>query len=386
VKISKLAILFMLSILLPGCWDNTDLTDINIVTALGIDKDEDGKIIVTVQVAEPAAVQLTSSTHGGGGGSAQIKPVYVKSYKGETIYDALISMKSIIDKRLFLSTTQVLILGERFCKDGINETLDYLHRDYQANYLADVLVARGATPEQILKIQPDMDTIPAMYIKGTAENTAIRAKVERKMLIELFKDIKNECRQATIGQITRLDDKTVKTEGTAVFMNGKLVGWLDQYQTRGYLFVTDKVKHTTVSCSVNNSKISVEIIQSSGKKNVIFKNGEPAKLSIQMRLEGNISEYIGKETLNSPEDIRIIEKKISQEVKKEINMALTKAQKDYSSDIFGFGELVHKYYPQYWKKVMDKWNDIFSRLPVDVWVDIKIRQTGLIKSPMKKDE
>ena len=72
MKISKLAILFMLSILLPGCWDNTDLTDINIVTALGIDKDEDGKIIVTVQVAEPAAVQLTSSTHGGGGGSAQI--------------------------------------------------------------------------------------------------------------------------------------------------------------------------------------------------------------------------------------------------------------------------------------------------------------------------
>ena len=143
MKISKLAILIMLSILLPGCWDNTDLTDINIVTALGIDKDEDGKIIVTVQVAEPAAVQLTSSTHGGGGGSAHIKPVYFKSYNGETIYDALISMKSIIDKRLFLSTTQVLILGERFCKDGINETLDYLHRDYQANYLADVLVARG---------------------------------------------------------------------------------------------------------------------------------------------------------------------------------------------------------------------------------------------------
>ena len=83
MKISKLAILFMLSILLPGCWDNTDLTDINIVTALGIDKDEDGKIIVTVQVVEPAAVPLTSSSNGGGAG--QTKPVSVKSYKGETI-------------------------------------------------------------------------------------------------------------------------------------------------------------------------------------------------------------------------------------------------------------------------------------------------------------
>ena len=386
MKTNKLAIIFVLSILLAGCWDNTDLTDINIVTALGIDKDEDGKIIVTVQVAEPAAVQLTSSTHGGGGGSAQIKPVYVKSYKGETIYDALISMKSIIDKRLFLSTTQVLILGERFCKDGINETLDYLHRDYQANYLADVLVARGATPEQILKIQPDMDTIPAMYIKGTAENTAIRAKVERKMLIELFKDIKNECRQATIGQITRLDDKTVKTEGTAVFMNGKLVGWLDQYQTRGYLFVADKVGNPVISFSAPESKISIEIIQSTGKKSVIFKNGEPARLSVQIRLEGNIGEYIGKEMLSKPEDIHKIEKMLSEEVKKEINMALNKAQKDYSSDIFGFGEYVHKYYPKYWKKAMDEWNDVFSRLPADIRVEAKIRHTGLIKSPMKKDE
>ncbi|NLX71408.1 MAG: Ger(x)C family spore germination protein [Clostridiales bacterium] len=384
MKTNKLAIIFVLSILLAGCWDNTDLTDINIVTALGIDKDEDGKIIVTVQVVEPAAVPLTSSSNGGGAG--QTKPVSVKSYKGETIYDALISMKSIVDKRLFLSTVQVLVLGERFCKDGINDALDYLHRNNQAEYLADVLVARGTSPEQILNIQADMDVISALYIKGTVENTAVRAKVERKMLIELFKEIKNKCRQITIGQITKLDGKTVKTEGTAVFRDGKLVGWLDQYQTRGYLFVADKVGNPVISFSAPESKISIEIIQSTGKKSVIFKNGEPARLSVQIRLEGNIGEYIGKEMLSKPEDIHKIEKMLSEEVKKEINMALNKAQKDYSSDIFGFGEYVHKYYPKYWKKAMDEWNDVFSRLPADIRVEAKIRHTGLIKSPMKKDE
>ena len=283
MKTNKLAIIFVLSILLAGCWDNTDLTDINIVTALGIDKDEDGKIIVTVQVVEPAAVPLTSSSNGGGAG--QTKPVSVKSYKGETIYDALISMKSIVDKRLFLSTVQVLVLGERFCKDGINDALDYLHRNNQAEYLADVLVARGTSPEQILNIQADMDVISALYIKGTVENTAVRAKVERKMLIELFKEIKNKCRQITIGQITKLDGKTVKTEGTAVFRDGKLVGWLDQYQTRGYLFVADKVGNPVISFSAPESKISIEIIQSTGKRvlysKMVNQPGCPSKFALK---------------------------------------------------------------------------------------------------------
>ena len=75
MKISKLAILFMLSILLPGCWDNTDLTDINI---MWIDKDE-WKNCVTVQVRTCSrAVNIINPW---GWRSAQIKPVYVKSYK-----------------------------------------------------------------------------------------------------------------------------------------------------------------------------------------------------------------------------------------------------------------------------------------------------------------
>lgn len=384
MKIKKLAIVLLLPALLTGCWDNVDLADINIVTALGIDKTEDGRVIVTVQVVEPGALQLTASSQQGGG-SSQSKPIFVKSYQGETIYDALISMKAIVDKRLFLSTTQVLILGERFCKEGINEALDFMRRNYNSEYLMDVLVARGVTPEEILKIQSDMDAIPAMYIKGTVENTEIRAKVKRTTLIELFKDISNVCKQITIGQITKIDNTTVKTEGTAVFKDGKLVGQLDQYETRGFLFATDKVKGTVINIPVDNGKMSVEVMHSSGKMDVKFKDGKPSYLSVRINLEGTIGEYVGKKTLNSPEGVYELEKILNQEIRKEVMMALNKAQ-DYSSDIFGFGFIVHKFHPHYWKKVSDEWNDIFSRLPVDIQVNAKIRRGGLMKSPLMKDE
>nr|WP_276576429.1 Ger(x)C family spore germination protein [Caldicoprobacter algeriensis] len=370
---------------MTGCWDNVDLIDINLVTALGIDKSEDGKIIVTVQVIEPAALQSTSSSQGKVG-MAQTKPVFVESYKGETISDALISMKAMVDKRLFLSTVQVIILGEKLCREGVNEALDFLHRDYQVEYLADVLVARGCSPKDILKIQPEMDVIPAMYIKGTIENTELRAKVKRTMLVELFKDIENKCRQITIGQITKENEKTVNTEGTAVFKDGKLVGWLNQYETRGFLFVTDRVKNTIITIPMANGKMSIRVLNSRGKMDVKFKNGRPYRLSIYVDLEGNIAEYTGKKVLDAPTDMHTLQMTLSEEVKKEIAMALRKAQKEYSSDIFGFGKIVHKYHPQYWKQTMDQWNDIFSSLPTEIVIKSRIRRSGLIKSPMTKDE
>ena len=77
-------------------------------------------------------------------------------------------MKSIIDKRLFLSTTQVLIL-ERGSVKTVSMKPSIIYTGIIRQIIWNVLVARGATPNKFLKIQPDMDTIPAMYIKGTAE-------------------------------------------------------------------------------------------------------------------------------------------------------------------------------------------------------------------------
>ena len=83
MKISKLAFVFLLSLLMVGCWDNTDLVDINIVTGLGIDKDEDGKIVVTVQIVEPAAVHLTSSSQAGSGDHLRLSRCMLCHIKGK---------------------------------------------------------------------------------------------------------------------------------------------------------------------------------------------------------------------------------------------------------------------------------------------------------------
>lgn len=387
-KVFKITVFFFLSMLplmLAGCWNNKDLTDINIVSALGIERTEEGKILVTVQVVEPSAIQSTSSGKGKGGGT-QLKPVFNVSYAGETVFEALRGMLSKVDKKLFLSTVQVLILGENLAREGIDKAIDFFLRDHEVGYKMDVLVAKDASPREILDVETEMESIQGMYIKGTIENTVSRGTAMRIMLIDLIKDMGSSGKQLVIGQIKKAGQKEVWTEGSAVFRDCKLVGWLDSYETRGYLFATGKVKSAIINIQVDRGKVAMEIIGSKGKVDVQFKNGKPAFLTIKVELEANVGEYDVKGKLELPDSLINLEKNLSEEVKREIKKALDRTQKDYASDIFGFGSYLHKYHPRYWEKVKGDWNDTFSRLPVNIEVDAKIRRIGLIKGPLNKDE
>jgi spore germination protein KC len=383
--IARIAFLLLFPLLLTGCWSNRDLTDINIVAGLGLDRTEDGKVLLTVQVVEPAAIQSTSSGKGKGGGE-QPKPVFVASHEGETVFEAVRGMMSIVDKGLFLSTAQVLILGERLSQDGIEEILDFFERNPQTSYLMAILVAKGVTPREILEMGNDMESIPAVYINETVENSVLRGTGKKTLLIDLIKDMGGSGRQPAIGQISKAGEKEARTEGTAVFKEGKLAGWLDPFETRGYLFATDKVKSAIVNVPADKGKIAMEIIRSKGKVKVAFDNGEPSMLTVEVETQANVGGYEGKGRLDTPDNLSVLEKTLGEEIKKEIIMALEKTQKEYSSDIFGFGTYVHKYHPQYWKNAEKDWNDIFSRLPADIQVDAEILRIGIIKSPVKKDE
>lgn len=372
--------LLVFSLLQTGCWNNRDLTEINIVAGLGVELTEDDKVLLTVQVVEPAAIQSVSMGKGNGEGAQ--KPVFVESYEGETVFEALRGMLSIVDKKMFFSSAQVLILGEKLSQNGIEEALDFFHRDHEFDYEMNILVAKGTTPKEILEIESDADSIPAVYINGTVDNTVSRGTVKKTMLIDLIKEMSGHEKQFAIGQISKAGESKVKTEGTAVFKDGRLVGWLDQYETRGYLFAMDKIKSAVISIPADNGKIAMEIIRSKGKTKVEFENGEPTALSIKVKVEANVGGYEKKGKLDSADSIHKLQEILKEEIKKEITMAVEKTRKEYGSDIFGFCSYVRKHRPQYWKTVRNDWLDIFSELPVVIQVDTKVMRTGVVKSPI----
>lgn len=60
---------------------------------------------------------------------------------------------------------------------------------------------------------------------------------------------------------------------------------------------------------------------------------------------------------------------------------MNKAQKDLETDIFGFGEVIHRKYPELWEKIKENWNNEFADLPVNITVKVKTNHLGQITKP-----
>jgi spore germination protein KC len=63
---------------------------------------------------------------------------------------------------------------------------------------------------------------------------------------------------------------------------------------------------------------------------------------------------------------------------------LDRTQHELKVDVFGYGEVVHRHYPKYWRQVKANWDEQFSNTPVDLQVDVKIRLLGTVTEALER--
>ena len=67
---------------------------------------------------------------------------------------------------------------------------------------------------------------------------------------------------------------------------------------------------------------------------------------------------------------------MAEEVRREALDAVEHAQR-LEADIFGFGRLLMASDPKAWRRLEDRWRQVFREMEVDVQVKATIRRTGL---------
>jgi hypothetical protein len=73
-----------------------------------------------------------------------------------------------------------------------------------------------------------------------------------------------------------------------------------------------------------------------------------------------------------------------QEIVKEVETGLSKVQKEYKSDVLGFGKLLHSQHKQEWNEgIKERWLDIFPEVEVKVEANITIKSSTLNQIPLK---
>ncbi|PMC39333.1 hypothetical protein CJ195_05230 [Bacillus sp. UMB0899] len=391
--------LCILSILfISGCWDSNELQDFSIISGIGIDKggdDPENRFRLTVQIINPSIV-----SGGQQGGNVQSSPVTTYSETGSTLKEALRKISNEAPAELFFPHIQIMLIGEELAKEGIDELFDVIERDPKFRVLFPVLIVKGHTAEDALKVSTSLRPIPSAKIEGSLQSSkeiwgeypSTRADQAIMKLgegsaaitgIEVNGNVEKGNQTANMQEISQSTKLEIK--GLAIIREGKLEKWLEGNPARGVVWVNNEMEETVMNldCPDKKDAVAIDIGRAETIIKAKVKKNKPV-MTIKINAEGAVSETHCSLELDKDETIKELEKQLRNEIKEEVQLAIKTLQEE-KSDVFGFGEYVNIEKKNYWKKIKDKWEEeIFPQSIVNVEVNATIRRTGMkVKSYIK---
>ncbi|MFA4884617.1 MAG: Ger(x)C family spore germination protein [Desulfotomaculaceae bacterium] len=380
-----LALLIIMAGILSGCWSRKEMSELAIVLGAGIDRTPDGQVRLTLQLARPGAL----AGAGGEGAGAKEPTTWVISETGSTILDVQRKLAMRISRHINWTHNVIVVFGEEAARHGMRQYTNFFTRSPQTREITWILVAKGQAKD-ILETTSRLENSSAQDIGYLA-----RAKAGYSVN---FKDFK--VMLATKGSnpiASRVEivergvspgtekEKSVKHEGaaltgTAVFREEKLVGWLDESETRGLLWLRGEILRgviTLPSLTDQGKEMSVEIMRGHTEVEPYY-DGESVWFVVKIVVEGDLLEQQSSEDITERDVRKAIEKEISRKVEEKARLALEKAQGEYGVDIFDFGVAFHRKYPKIWPELEDRWDEVFAGAYVDFTVEAHLRRSGLI--------
>jgi len=417
-----------------GCWDRRELNQISVVTMIGFDrivKDGKPRIVLSLLTLKLHAISPTTGITGGG-----ITPPslgFVDTAEGETIEDALMNISLRSPRTVFLGHTAMIMIGEDLARDGIQNVIDFCDRNKDIRYRTDVAVCQGSALETI-EAQPEFENIASAEISKLIKANRLRTsnivpanlfQVVYALLtpgrdvamprIHLFvppergssvrkgppnaeseeggqqgQQGKAGAPDQNLNQVLGVKEsphperKTMAADGSAAFVGDRLMGWLNEEESEGAMFITGQAAGGAIPFAFRSSEPNASFLYRRvrvGIKPVVNQDGITFEVNIkgsgQLTEDKNAAIDVMKES-----DIKTAERLIDAEAEHYCQEAVARCQ-SLKSDVFGFGDLLHKSDPAFWKQIRDQRRDYFPTVKVRVTANFTIEQTGVTGEAIK---
>ncbi len=368
----SLVLLFCLS----GCWSYRGLNEITIVAAVGIDLDPDTQeYLISCEI-----IDLTATEKGTG-----TKSKLVES-KGKTVMDAVRNAKKRLLNNLYWGNNEILIIGNGVAKSGkLDNVLVWFLSDEECRETVGVIVSEERTAKDILTLKGLDNSVVAYEIKKILDDDqSTVGTIESVPVYRAFSTLKSEGRSLTLPVFRNVENDdvmVVEADGEAVFKGNKLVGYLSPEESKYYLFAVDALHGgilTVSSTGQNTPDISLEISKSTTKTSYSYSDGK-LKVTLQIETRAFVDESEADTDLLDKKTTGKIEQETQKMIKEKTEDVVHKVQKEYNSDIFGFGEMIYKKDLNLWKQLGPQWDKIFPTIQVEVQSKVNILNTAFLK-------
>lgn len=362
---------------LTACTPYRELKMLSVVQAVGIDLSQKGYYDMTFQIFNPQGAQGQNGAKGGG----QSEAIIVQG-NGSSAYDAIRNATLQAGKKLYFSNTQIYVMSEEFCKTRLPELVDFLQRPTEVRPVTRLVVARDGPASDILTAKKQGQIILSDEMEQMLENYGASSKMQDYNIEDFNEDESSGITDPAIPAIrvvtTKQGDQSLSMDGTAVFSNNKLAGFLDDTQTRGLLWVKGEVKSGIIRVAPREGgTVNLEIFSAGAKVKPVVKNGS-LTMQVSVNFTSNIAQMLNAYVpVTDKQKTQELEQLQNEVVRKEIASAINTAMRDWDADIFGFGMKIYQQQPGEWKKISKQWDTYMKTMPVEVEINSKVVFTGM---------
>ncbi|MFZ5986700.1 MAG: Ger(x)C family spore germination protein [Bacillota bacterium] len=407
-----LAFICISFIFLTGCWDAVDIEERAYIIGVAIDEypsvpkgqeeetkeveTEQEKVLETdteVDTGRPMYAMtiqmpiIKMGTHpniqGGGGGGAEpdVPRTWELTQTGNSFIEINRTIATRTNFKPYYEHLQVIIISDKVARKGLKNILDFFIRDPEMRSRTKVFITDGDA-KKVLDVIPRIEDYASIYLAKTVSN----ARINSQMIhwTDLGKAVQNIYTGVDFPlPHVKVSGDEVMNKGAAIFKGDKMVGWIDGSDIEtGKLIRNIYIGGITTARmpGTKNSIMALEVVKSKTKVTPVIQGNE-VSFKIDIDIKGNYVESVNSTFLREIDQdfIQQASKAFEDSIKNRCLGTVEKLQNKFGADIFHFSNVLKTQKPEYWKKVKDRWHDIFPYVKVDIKVNVDIKQVGNIR-------
>lgn len=393
--IKTLVITGVLVMSLSGCWDEHDVEDRNFVVGSAIDlskgtressRGDENDIQLTNQFIDPGAVGTPEDE---GEDKDKFRNVSVDGENSAVLSQNVETMTSRLP---FYGHSQILILSDDLAKKAnyTSNVVDQFLRDIEIRRALKVFVADGKAKD-MLQENPMLEDTPSQSIDHLIEKTHNNIEsVDGTRIGTLQSHLLGQA-SYVIPMLTKEDDD-VQSQSGAVFHgpDNKMVGHLNEDETKGYNLAKEKNRHGMFNMTIGDDVMVFQIDRTTPKLSVDVTDPERVDATIHVNAQGFIAEMFGSESLLTDNKLDKIGNQAAKKIEKLIKQTITKSQSELHADILGVGDEIQRKHYGTWKKIRGDWEageNYFDNTNFHVKAHVRLKDVGSTDRTKKaKDE
>lgn len=357
-----------------GCYNHVEIDDSIGVVAHGLDISPDGKRLVsTAQFALPSPAQ-----------AAQQAPKFLlRSAQAPSFTMADREIARTVPRTLVWSLAETYVIGDTIARQDITLFLDHLARTQTVREGAVLFLAYNSTPHAVLSTKA-----PPADCSGLALAKMIRAQEDQTGLYspvtiqEFLQKVSSPGIEPVLPQVMIEDiggQARLKISGLAAFQGRRMVGSLDEPESRGFHFMKSSARGglfvVNLPGEAGPGRHTLELLQAQATIEPIIKQDQ-ITMKIVITADGNLYELHSSDSINDLEQMKLLEEQADKVIRSDVEACIYKAQ-SLQSDILGWGLKIQSRDQDLWSTLADNWPAQFAALPYDIEVDYKLRRTYL---------